>query len=116
MCIKILQCNASLPYDATKPLDEQLKNAKEVVIDYDPKDQDLEHFLQEMERLVKTGVSVNCDVSVDYNSSIRGMRAKKQVKRIKKDLDLNEAIKILVNIHSELDKQLEAISVFCRKR
>ena len=116
MCIKILNCNSSLSYDSSKPLEDQLKNADEVVIKYDPKDPDMDRFIEEMERLAKTGISCNVSLDVAHNNNIKGAKAKKQIKRLRKDLDLNEAIKILVNIHSELDKQLEAISLFCHKR
>ena len=116
MCIKILNSQSSLKYDSSKSLEEQLKDAQEVVIDYDPKDPDMDRFLEEMEKLAQTGI--NCGVSLEliHNNFIKGIKARKQINRIRKDLDVNEAIKFLVNIHSEFDKQLEAISVFCRKR
>ena len=76
----------------------------------------MEVFLSEMEKLAKTGVSCNVSLDVSHNNYITGAKAKRQIERLKKDLDLNEAIKILVNIHSELDKRLESISVFCRER
>lgn len=116
MCIKILNFDASLKYDSSVPLEEQLKDAQEVVIDYDPKDPDMDVFLDEMERLAKTGISCNVRLAVSSNRHIAGAKAKRQISRLKKDLDLNEAIKILVNIHSELDKTLESISIFCHKR
>jgi hypothetical protein len=116
MCIKILHCESTTKYDSSKSLSEQLNNAKEVIIDYDPKDPDLDKFLGEMEKLVQKGISCNVSLDITHNNHLKGAKAKKQIKRIKKDLDLNEAIKFLVNIHSEFDKQLESISLFCRKR
>jgi hypothetical protein len=112
MCIKIDQ----LKYDTKRPLEDQLRNSEKVVINYDPKDPDMDHFLGEMERLVKTGISCNVSLDIAHNNFLKGAKAKKQIKRLKKDLDLNEAIKLLVNIHSELDKQLEKISSLCRER
>ena len=112
MCIKIDQ----LKYDTKRPLEEQLKNSEKVVINYDPKDPDMDHFLGEMERLVKTGISCNVSLDIAHNNFLNGARAKKQVKRLKKDLDLNEAIKLLVTLHSELDKKLGNMSAFCRER
>jgi len=116
MCIKILNCGASLKYDSSVPLEEQLKNSEKVVINYDPKDPDMDTFLDEMERLAKTGISCNVSLDIAHNNHIKGAKAKRQISRLKKDLDLNEAIKLLVNISSELDKRLESISVFCRTR
>lgn len=116
MCIKFLNANSSVKYDSSKSLEEQLKNSQKVVISYEPQDPDMDVFLQEMEKLAKNGVTCNVSFNLSHNNNIAGAKAKKQISRIKKDLNLNEAIKALVNIHSELDKRLESISVFCRER
>jgi hypothetical protein len=116
MCIKILNCNSEIKYDSSVPLENQLKNSEKVVINFDPKDPDMDVFLGEMERLVKTGISCNVSLDVKHNNYVGGAKAKKQIKRLRKDLDLNEAIKLLVTIQSELDKKLENISTICQKR
>ncbi|HXN74922.1 MAG TPA: hypothetical protein VN855_00335 [Candidatus Acidoferrum sp.] len=68
-----------------------------------------------MERLCKTGISCNVSVDVAHNNNIKGIKANKQLKRLKKDLDLNEAIKLLVNLHSSTDRVLEEMSNFCKR-
>lgn len=112
MCIKI----GNKKYDSSKPLEDQLVRASKVVIAYDPKDPDMDKFIDEMERLAKTGISCNVNLILSHNNHIKGVKARDQLKRLQKDLTLNEAIKALVNIHSELDKRLASISVFCRDR
>jgi hypothetical protein len=116
MCVKIFNFDSSSNYDSSKPLEEQLRNSTKVVISYEPKDTDVNIFLNEMERLAKTGVSCDVTLDVSHNDYIKGARVARQINKLKKDLNLNEAIKILVNIHSELDKKLKDISSFCRER
>lgn len=115
MCIKILSDGLELKYDAAKPLEQQLLGCQKVVINYEPKDPDMDSFLSEMERLCKNGIT--CDVSIDISHSnhINGAKAHKQLKRLRKDLDLNEAIKLLVNLHSATDIKLSEMAEFCKR-
>jgi len=105
-----------MKYDPGVPLEEQFTDSQTVVINYEPRDPDMDRFMDEMERLAKTGVSCNVSLEISHNNNIKGIKAKRQIERLKKDLNLNEAIKTLVNIHSELDKKLESISILCRER
>lgn len=115
MSIQIIRANQRRKYDTSTPLEEQVENADEVVIDYKPKDSDIEKFLEEMERLCKSGVT--CDVSVElvHNNYLRGAKAKKQLERLQKDMKLNEAIKLLVSMYASYDKTLVELSDFCLK-
>lgn len=117
MCIRIKGLDSDVKYNSDRPLEEQILGSKEVVIKYDPKDRDIDKFLCEMERLCSRGISVGTDIRVDviHNNHIKGARAKNQVKRLNKDLNLNEAIKLLTNLQSKMDKSLGELSSFCRK-
>lgn len=117
MCIRIKGLDSEVKYDAARPLEEQIVGSKEVVIKYDPKDPDIDAFLCEMERMCSSGISIGTDVRVDviHNNHLKGVKAKRQVKRLNKDLSLNEAIKLLTNLQSKTDKTLEELSIFCRK-
>lgn len=117
MCIRIIGLDSDVKYNSEKPLEEQIVGSKEVVIKYDPKDTDIDKFLCEMERLCSNGVSLGTDLRVDviHNNHLSGVKAKKQVKRLNKDLNLNEAIKLLTSLQSKTDKTLEELSNFCRK-
>ncbi len=118
MCIKINNKlnDSELKYNYLIPLEQQIENSDLITIDYDPKDKDIDKFISEMERLVKNGITCNVTLNLLHNNHLRGLKAKRQLKRIKRDLDLNEAIKLLVRLHSELDKGLENISDICRNK
>jgi hypothetical protein len=113
MCIKILNADSAVQYDSSRPLEEQLYGSREVVIHYEPKDPHIDRFIDEMERMCKTGVSCNVNVNVIHNNNLKGIRAKKQVKRLMKNLELNEAIKILANLQHKTDITLGEISDLC---
>lgn len=115
MCIKIVHKDAEVKYDSKKPLEEQLCGSERVVIRYEAKDTDIPVFVDEVERLCKTGISLNTHVKVIHNDHLKGQKAKKLMGRLMKDLDLNEAIKILVNLQSGTDKKLEEMASFCKR-
>ena len=116
MCVKIIKSDVETKYDAKKPLEEQLEGSNQVVIHYEPKDPDIDVFLGEMERFCKMGIGTNVTVDVIHKNNIKGAKAKKQVNRLMRDLDLNEAIKLLVNLHSKCDTSLSEMSNFCKGR
>jgi len=113
MCVKIANSISEVKYDSKKPLEEQLNGYNKVIIKYESKDPDIDKFLEEMERCCKTGVCLNIDVDMSHGNNLKGMRAKRQAKRLVKDLNLNEAIKLLVNMHSQADRTLKEMSDFC---
>lgn len=113
MCVKIIGLNSENKYNSKIPLEEQLYNYSKVVIKYESKDPDIDKFLNEMERCCKTGISLNINVDVIHENNIKGAKAKRQVKRLLKDLNVNEAIKLLVDIQYKTNKTLEEMSNFC---
>jgi allophanate hydrolase subunit 1 len=117
MCIKIKWSDAEIKYDSEKPLEDQISGSKEVLIKYDPQDPDMDKFLSEMERLCSSGIGVGSDIKIDvlHNNYLNGAKAMRQVKRLKKDLNLNEAIKLLTKLQSTTDKALQEISNYCHK-
>lgn len=116
MCIRIIHENEEVKYDSSEPLEQQLLGSKRVVVTYEPKDRDIDRFVAEVERLCKTGVSISANVEVVHKNSVGGAKAKKLMKRLTKDLELNEAIKILVTMQSEMNRKLEVLSTFCAKK
>lgn len=116
MCVRIIGNGVEYKYDSSRPLEEQVCENKQVIIRYESKDPDIESFIGEMERLCKNGISTNVKVEIQHGNNIKGIRAKKRLKRLTKDLDLNEAIKILVNLQRKTDIALEKLSNFCRER
>lgn len=114
MCIKIINSNAEAKYDSERPLEDQLHGSKEIVIRYEPRDSDMDKFLTEIERFCKMGISTGVTVKVLHSNNIKGAMAKRQVSRMMRDLDLNEAIKILVSLHSKYDRTLKEMSEICK--
>jgi len=116
MCIRIIHENEEVKYDSSRPLEEQLLGSKSIIVTYDSKDSDIDVFVGEVERLCKTGVCLDTNVKVIHNNHLKGAKAKKLMERLSKDLELNEAIKILVTMQSEMNKKLEKLSSFCTNR
>jgi site-specific recombinase XerC len=116
MCIRIYNSDLGAKYDSSVPLDMQIQSADRIVVKYEQKDPDIDKFLSEMERLCRTGVSANVNVEVVHNNHLKGAKALKQVKRLMKDLNVNEAIKLLVNLQQKTDIALEELATYCQKR
>jgi hypothetical protein len=116
MCIKIKGLDSEVQYDVARPLEEQLDNASEVTINYNPTDtESLDKFICEVERMRDHGISADIKVDVIHNDFLKGIKAKKQMSRLNKDLGLNEAIKLLVTLQTKTDKVLAELSDFCKK-
>jgi hypothetical protein len=115
MCVKIIGPDTETKYDVGRPLEDQVCGSQKVVIDYNPLDPDINTFVCEMERLRDNGISA--DVKVDFlpNNFMSGMKVKNQVKKLTKDLNLNEVIKLLTVLQNKTDKALEELSSFCHK-
>ena len=116
MCIKIIKSDSEARYDSSIPLEDQLCGSQHIVINYEPKNTDIDRFSDELERLCKTGTSIEVSVDVIHGNNLRGAKAKKRIGRLMKDLDLNEAVKLLVNLQSKTDKKLEELANHCYKR
>lgn len=113
MCITIFKSQEEVPYNMNEPLEGQVRGSKKIVIDYEPKDPSIDHFLDEVERLCKNGISANLNIKFNHNNSLNGAKLRKQMDRLTKDLDINELIKIMATTHAETDKKLEEIANHC---
>jgi|SRR5581483_1379266 len=114
MCIKIVRTKEELVYDSSKPIEEQIRGAKQIVINYEPSDPDLNRFLDEVERLCKTGVSAQMNIKVVHNDYLNGAKTKKEILHMVNDLKFNEVIKAMVKGQHETDKRLEELLNLCR--
>ena len=117
MCIKIKSCQGTIEYDVQEPLEHQLSNDCQVIIDYKASkdDDEIGTFVKEMSRLSKSGFSKYIDIKFSHNNQIIGAKAKKQVDKLTKDLKLNEAIKLLVTLQKKANDTLVELSDICRK-
>ena len=106
MCIKIVKDLQETPYDSSKPLEDQVCGSELIVVNYEPNDKSVDHFLKEVERFVKTGVDSNLSIKVTHNDHIFGFKVKQKLKAAKYDISLNEIIKLMVMMHVEADRKL----------
>ena len=116
MCIKIVKSTEEISYDTNRSLEEQLKGSNKVVINYEPKDPSIDHFLDEVERLCKNGITANLNIQFNHNNHLKGAKVKKEIIKLSNGMDLNEIIKFMTLAQSDTDKKLEEMAEFCFKR
>ncbi len=116
MCVKFIKQQKEVIYDRNKPIEDQLIGSRKVVVNYDPKDTSIDSFLHEMERLCKNGTFASFDVEFNYNRDLSGFRSKKKLQEVRKGIELNEIIKLLVLMQSEADKKIDEIKKACLNR
>ncbi len=115
MCIKIIRSHETVEFEPLELLEQQIGGAKQVVIDYDPDDSRIQCFMEQMDRIVKTGVGCQINIKVNNNKHLNGIKLDRQLKKFSVDLDVNEVVKTLVNNYSETDKRLSEIQEMCLK-
>lgn len=113
MCIKILRSKEEFSYDSEKPLEEQIKGSRQIIVNYEPFDPSIDKFLDEVERLCKNGITANLNIKFNHNNNLKGIKIRKEMLKLSRDLDINEIIKIMVIAQAEADKKLEELSGIC---
>ncbi len=115
MCIKIIRPEQQTEFNPLEPLETQVEGAKEILVNYDPIDPQIDSFMVEMERICKNGISCNIDIKVNTNNYLNGIRFERKIEKIKRKLDVNEVVKGLTKFHSETDRKLNEISKICAR-
>lgn len=115
MCVKLVKDNISQSFDPSGDFLEQTKNCTEVIVQYQPDDEEIKKFLQEMQKCAKNGTSLEFDVSVNYGDYLSGFRTKKEIRRALSDISLNEIIKLMTLSQHNAAKKLEEISELVAK-
>jgi hypothetical protein len=110
MCIKFINCHQEIPYDVNVPLEEQLQGCEQIVVNYEPLDKEIDKFLKEVERFVRTGVDAKLNLKIIHNDNIFGFKVKQKLKKATNDITLNEIIKLMVLRQIEADKKLEDLA------
>lgn len=113
MCIKILKSEEEVSYDANRPLEDQIKGSKQIVVNYEPCDPSIDTFLDEVERLCKNGITASLNIKFNHNNHLNGAKMGKEMAKLSKDLDLNEVIKLMVTAQADVDKKLGEMSGIC---
>ena len=115
MCIKIVRSHDQFEFDPSEPLEYQIKGAKQVVIDYSPDDSRIQSFIDQMDRIVKNGVGCQMNIKVNPNNSLKAYQFERRVAEASRNLEVNEAISMLVRNQSETDKKLHDMQQMCLK-
>jgi len=116
MCITIVKTKNEIPYDITRPIEEQIRGSKQVVINYEPNDPSIEHFLNEVERICQNGIACSLNIKVIHNNYINGARTSKKSKQLEMELRLNDIVKIMSTSFYNNDKKLEELANLCLNR
>jgi hypothetical protein len=113
MCIRMIKDNIACSYDPSGSLVEQAKNCSEVIVDYEPGDVDVQHFLQEVQTCVANGTNLNLNVKVNYGNYLSGFKTKKELQSALNDISLNEVIKLIALSQHTAERKLEELSMLC---
>lgn len=110
MCVKIVTAQCEVPYDVSRPLEDQVSGSGQIVVNYEPFDKSVEKLVSEVDRIIKTGVDTKLSIKVIHNDSIFGFKVKQKLKRATNDITLNEIIKLMVLTHCSIDRKLEDLA------
>lgn len=110
MCVKIVQAHCEIPYDTSRPLEDQLQGCEQIIVNYEPFDKAVDHLLAEVQRIVSTGIDAKLSIKVIHNDHIFGFKVKQQLARARNDITLNEIIKLMVLSHCSIDRKLEDLA------
>lgn len=113
MCIKIICSESESEFNLAESLEQQIADAKEIVVSYDPMDPKIDCFVSQVECMVKNGASFKADITVKPNNKLDGLKLQRKIEKLKLKLNVNEVVKGLSNLHSETDRKLCEISEMC---
>jgi rRNA processing protein Krr1/Pno1 len=117
MCVRITKNDTEIKYNSKISLEKQLVDATLVSINCKKNaDKDLDSFISEMSKLCQNGIHTNVEVKVTHADTIRGMKAKNQIKKLAKSLVLNDAIKLLVTTQRTMENSLEEMANICLRK
>lgn len=113
MCVKIICTDHEHEFNPSEPLENQIMGAKEIVLNYDPYDLKIGSFVEQIESMVKNGISCKVDIKVNANNLLDGIKLERQLEKLKLKLDINEVTKGLTTFHSDIDRRLGEIQEIC---
>lgn len=116
MCVKILKSGVSSEFDPSEPLEYQARGAEKIVVNYNPVDPtigNVEVFVDEMERLCKSGISCNVDIQFNSNNYLKGLKIERKLERLREKLGINEVVKKMVINFDECQRKLKELSSMC---
>lgn len=114
MCIKIVRTTEEFEFDPGQPLEQQVRGAKKVIIDYNPNDSRIDSFMDQIQRIIRTGTGCSMNIQVNPNNSLAGLRFERQLELFNRDLEINEVVSSLTQMHNNVYKKLSEIYDMCR--
>lgn len=112
MCVEIFGSENKHSYKPELPLSEQICGCQEVLIDCGPNCPKVVKFLDEVEKVYKNGQSLPMQIKLSDNSSLKLFS---KIKKLNKELLLNDIIGQAVLIHKNADAKLKELSEMCLK-
>ena len=117
MCVKIKKNNQIIEYDVDQPLELQLCNSEEIIVNYkSSKDFEVDQFLDEIEKVAKSGKIKTSDIKLINNTNLATKRTQKRLEKIQKHFQVNELVSNLALSHYESDRKLSEISDLMKDR
>lgn len=113
MCIRIVSDIDQKEFDPTQPLEMQVYNATEIFVSYDPDDKKIPTFVDQLDTMVKSGISFKADIKVDSKNNLHGIILERHLEHLKEQLEINEVIKGISNIHATADQKLGELYNMC---
>jgi hypothetical protein len=113
MCVKIIHQTEEQEFNVSQPLELQIKDAKEILVNYDPYDTKIDHFISEIEKMIENGINCNLDIKFNPNNNLEGFRLERYLEKLKSELNVNKFIKDLSLFHVNADLKLNEISRMC---
>lgn len=113
MCVKIISPKYAQEFNMAEPLCDQIGDASEIVVDFDPADPKVDCFLVQIETMVKRGITCKADIKVNVNNHLSGLRYERRIESLKRKLDINEVIKGVCNMAADADRKLGELSKLC---
>lgn len=116
MCVKIVRTKEVIEFDPSQPLEVQAKGAKQVVIDYKPEDSQMLAFMEQFERIAKSGMGFQMNIKFNSNHTLEAYRANRKVESLHAELELNEIVSQMVALTARTDEQLCELVGMCERK
>lgn len=116
MCVKIIRTKETVEFDPAQPLELQAKGAKQVIVDYKHEDSQIVSFMEQFERIAKSGMGFQMNIKFNSNHTLEGYRVDRKIESLHKDLELNDIINQMVALTAHAEKQLFELVGMCERK
>lgn len=112
MCVEIIKPENQQSYRPELPFDIQICGCQEVLIDCGTNCHKVSSFLDEVEKICKSGQSLPITIRLADNTDLKLF---KKTKQLNHDLLLNDIVSKAVLIHKNADDKLKELYDMCTK-